>query len=149
MYWELWHSKGVSLCLLQAHTGIFILECSLVSVLPISSEQCHGPVEILFLGSEEIFLLEFLSQFSLLESTHGPQGQKRCWTGVHVRYVFHPKWKNIKTQYQSVELRTTFSFNVAFRAHLVMCSSFFCALWHHPIMIKQFCFQGKSKIQNQ
>lgn len=47
--------------MLQEYTGIFVLGCCLVSVLPISSEQCHGPVEILFLGSEEVFLLEFLT----------------------------------------------------------------------------------------
>lgn len=60
-------SYRFSECLLQEYTGIFILKCCLVSVLPVSSEQCHGPVEILFLGSEEVFLLKFLSQFYLLE----------------------------------------------------------------------------------
>lgn len=60
-------SYRFSECLLQEYTGIFILACWLASVLPVSSQQCRGPVEILFLGSEEVFLLEFLSQFYLLE----------------------------------------------------------------------------------
>lgn len=147
MYWGLWHSKGVSLCLLQEYTGIFVLECCLVSVLPISSEQCHGPVEILFLGSEEVFLLEFLTY--LLELTHGLQGQKSCWTGAHVRYVFHPSEKNVKTQNQSVGLITTFSFNVAFRTRSCDVLFIFLLLWCHPIMINQYCFQGRSSSQNR
>lgn len=47
---------------------VFISECCLASVLFVNSQQCHGPVQFLFLESEEEFLLlEFISQFYLLK----------------------------------------------------------------------------------
>lgn len=67
---------------------IFISECCLASVLFISSQQCHRPVQIELLGSEEeTLLLEFISQFYLLKwgKLMVFRERKRCWTGVRVR----------------------------------------------------------------
>lgn len=84
----------------------------LFSLCP-SYEQCQGPIEILFLRFEEVLLLEFLSFI--------------CWTklmdfrdrrGAGLVYMLDMVFTQVKRMLRlriSVGLRTTFSFNVAFR----------------------------------
>lgn len=107
-------SYRFSECLLQEYTGIFILECCLVSVLPISTEQSHGPVEILFLGSEEVFVLEFLS--FICWSKFMDFRDRRGAGLVYVRYVFHPSTWMLRLRIRVLDWEQPFFlFKVAFR----------------------------------
>lgn len=118
-------------CLLQEYICIFILECCLASVLFISSQQCHRPFQILFLGAEEILLLEFVSQFYLLK--WGKLMDFREGRGAGLVYMLDflsPKKMNVEAQDQSGGLGRSPLFSVPFRT----CSCDVLFLFPHVIM---------------
>lgn len=85
-------SYHFSYCLLRECMCIFISECCLDSVLFINSQQCHGPVQILFLESEEEFLLlEVIIQFYLLKCGKLRDFRERRGAGLVRLFV---TWEN-------------------------------------------------------
>lgn len=117
-------------CLLQKYICIFILECCLASVLFISSQQSHRPVQILFLGAEEILLLEFVSQFYLLKWGKLKDFRERRGAGLVYIDFLSPKKMNVEAQDQSDGLGRSPIFSVPFRT--CSCDVFF--LFPHVIM---------------
>lgn len=133
VYWGPWHSKGVisfSVCY-RIILCIFILECCLASVLFISSQQCHRRVQILFLGAEEILLLEFISQFYLLKWGKLMDFRERRGAGlVYMLDFLSPKKMNVEAQDQSDGPGRSPISSVPFRT----CSCDVLFLFPHVIM---------------
>lgn len=132
-------------------TGVYVyLYLGVLSSLcPFNWQQCHRPVQILFLWSEgEILLLKFVSQFFLLKWDKFKDFRERKCAGL-VKTFLSPERMNVEAQDPSGGLGWTYCFSVPFRTCSCDMLFLFLHVSRHPIVVNQYYFQGRGNIQNQ